>query len=168
MTTVLAVLIALAIAVVGTLVGYLLRGATTPARSSAPAADRRPQRTARRTADTGQPQPPPRPAPVPPSVPQPTPGTVDDRLVQSLIGVYDTTAEDSVRGYIAQQLAGSGIRPVQVQPGSPFTPDSQRCIATEVVAETGAGIVLRTERPGWQGPSGPLRLPDVVVSAERS
>ncbi|GAC58424.1 hypothetical protein GOHSU_40_00080 [Gordonia hirsuta DSM 44140 = NBRC 16056] len=187
---VVAALIAVAIALVGMLTGYLLGGRTAPRFPAGSPHAGVPQRPGAPEAFTPDPAPPgPSPAggvlasqiavtePVPVSAPSGTgplgagplgagPAPVPDgKMVHALIGAYDTSTEASVRGYIADQLGGVGIRAVEPEPGTPFVPDSQRCVATEHLADAPAGTIIRTERPGWRGPNGPVRMPDVTVVA---
>lgn len=149
MSTIFAVVIAVAIAVVGVAVGYLLRTTTTPrtsAQHTAPAA----------------------PVAAAPAPAQPARAGGDERLIHALIGVYDTSGEESVRSYVVGQLGALGIVPLTPEPGSLFSAQTQRCVATEAVSGAPAGTLIRTDRPGWRGPAGTLRLPDVtVVAAER-
>ncbi|MFZ2510575.1 MAG: hypothetical protein WAW85_05725, partial [Gordonia sp. (in: high G+C Gram-positive bacteria)] len=95
------------------------------------------------------------------------PSSDDTRpLINALIGSYDTSAENSVRGYIAQQLAAVGVVALTPEPGSVFDAASARCVATERVPGREPGTIIRVDRPGWLAPAGPIRLPDVTVAAQ--
>lgn len=154
MSTIFAVVIAVAIAVVGVAVGYLLRTTTMPRTSAQHTAPAAPVAAA--------------PVAAAPAPAQPARAGGDERLIHALIGVYDTSGEESVRSYVVGQLGALGIVPLTPEPGSLFSAQTQRCVATEAVSGAPAGTLIRTDRPGWRGPAGTLRLPDVtVVAAER-
>lgn len=159
MSTIFAVVIAVAIAVVGVAVGYLLRTTTMPRTSAQHTAPAAPVAAAPVAAA---------PVAAAPAPAQPARAGGDERLIHALIGVYDTSGEESVRSYVVGQLGALGIVPLTPEPGSLFSAQTQRCVATEAVSGAPAGTLIRTDRPGWRGPAGTLRLPDVtVVAAER-
>lgn len=149
MDPLLAAVLAAAIAVVGIVVGYAVAGQRQPTAVTVARPPRAPV------------------APEPVTRAIAMPPTADRRpLINTLIGAYDTSGEESVRAYIAQQLGAAGVTAVNPEPGRSFEAATARCVATEVVPGAEPGSVVRVERPGWQDASGPIRMPEVTVAAQ--
>lgn len=122
------------------------------------------RRAALRRPRPGDPPPPP---PVkPPVTPLVTPPAGPDRdLVLGLIGAHDlATTHDAVRVHVEQVLRRAGVRPVVVEPGAPFDPDTQAAVATEDPTDPATpGTVARTVRPGWRDDGMTYRPAEVAV-----
>nr|WP_274388273.1 nucleotide exchange factor GrpE [Salsipaludibacter albus] len=68
-------------------------------------------------------------------------------------------------GHLEQVLGRLGVAPIRVRPGTAFDSTVHRAVGTDGVGDAAHGpTIQRLVRPGWQGPDGVLRQPEVVVS----
>lgn len=94
-------------------------------------------------------------------------GSVDSRLVESLILVCDLPQGTDPRPAAAQGLLRAGVHRIPVTVGAMFDANFHQAVLTRSSSSThAAGTIAEEIRPGWHSGTGVVRYAEVVVYAD--